>query len=84
MELYWDIHEMCKPSFLKYSIYFNMPIDIPLWKTNAEQKKVTLLWTKKYCQKQTLEAATGFQPTATQFVNEHSSRYRTCFGQKDP
>ena len=39
MELYQDIHEMYKLSFLKYSIYFNMLIDIPLWKTNAGQKR---------------------------------------------
>ena len=38
MELSWDIHEMFKPSFLKYSIYFKMPIGIPLWKTNTGQK----------------------------------------------
>ena len=34
MELYRDIHEMFKPSFLKYSMYFKIPTDIPLWKTN--------------------------------------------------
>ena len=33
------IHEMFKPSFLKYSIYFKMPIGIPLWKTNTGQKR---------------------------------------------
>ena len=30
---------MFKPSFLKYSIYFKMPIDIPLWETNTGQKR---------------------------------------------
>ena len=39
MELYRDIHEMVKPSLLKYGIYFKMPIDIPLWKTNTGQKR---------------------------------------------
>ena len=64
MELYQDIHEMFKPSFLKYSMYFNMPIDIPLWKTNTGQKDHSSLG-QKYRQKSTLEAAAGFQPTAT-------------------
>ena len=40
MELHRDIHEMFKPSFLKYSIHFKMPLDIPLWKTNTGQKKL--------------------------------------------
>ena len=30
MELYRDIHEMFKPSFLKYSVKSLMPLDIPL------------------------------------------------------
>ena len=39
MELYRGIHEMLKLSFLKYSIYFKIPIDIPMWKTNTGQKR---------------------------------------------
>ena len=30
---------MFKLSFLKYNIYFKMPVDIPLWKTNTGQKR---------------------------------------------
>ena len=39
MELYRDIHEMFKLSLLKYSLYFKIPIDITLWKTNTGQKR---------------------------------------------
>ena len=60
-----------------------MAIDIPLWKTNTAQKDDSSLG-QEYRQKKTLEVATGFQPSATYFVNEHSSRYRTCFEQKAP
>ena len=40
MELYQDIHDMFKPSFLKYSIKSLMPLDIRLWKTNAREKRL--------------------------------------------
>ena len=46
MELYRDIHEMFQLSFLKYSIYFKILLDIPLWKTNAGQKKLFLFGPK--------------------------------------
>ena len=46
MELYPDIHEMFKPSFLKYSIKSLVSLDIPLWETNAGQRKVIYLWAK--------------------------------------
>ena len=50
MDLYRDIHEMLKPSFLKHSVKSLMSLDIPLWKTNTGQKMVILLW-EKYGQK---------------------------------
>ena len=50
MELYRGIHEVFKPSFLKYDIYFKMPLDIPLWKTNTGQKSYSSLG-EKYRQK---------------------------------
>ena len=40
MELYWDIQEMFKPSFLK-CIYFKMPIDTSV-KNKYRTKKVIL------------------------------------------
>ena len=46
IELHQNIHEMFKPSFLKCSIKSLVSLDIPLWKTNAGQKKVILLWVK--------------------------------------
>ena len=39
MDLYRNIHEMFKPSFLKYSIYFKMPIGMLLWKKNTGEKR---------------------------------------------
>ena len=50
MDLYRDIHEMFKPSFLKYSIKSLISLDIPLWKTNTGQKSYPLLG-QKYGQK---------------------------------
>ena len=38
MELYRNIHEMFKLSFLKHSIHFKILLDIPLWKTNTGKK----------------------------------------------
>ena len=46
MEFYRNTHEMLKPSFLRYSIKSLIPLDIPLWKTNTGQKKLSLLGQK--------------------------------------
>ena len=45
MELYRDIHEMLKPSFLKHSIKPLMPLDTR--ENKYRTKKVTLFWVKK-------------------------------------
>ena len=50
MELHRDIHEIFKLSFLKYNIKSLIPLDIPLWKTNTGQKKLSFfgpkIWSK--------------------------------------
>ena len=46
MELYRDIHEIFKPSLLKYNIKSLIPFDIPLWKTNTGQKRLSFFGSK--------------------------------------
>ena len=48
MELDWDIHEMFKPSFLKYSVKSLMPLDIPPWKTNTGQERLSFFGPKTW------------------------------------
>ena len=49
MELYRSIHETFYPSLLGYSTVSQMPLDIPLRKTNTEQEGYSSLG-KKYGQ----------------------------------
>ena len=50
MELYQDIDEILKLLFVKYSIKSLMQLDILLWKTNIEQRRLPFfgpkIWSK--------------------------------------
>ena len=46
MELYRSIHEMFEPSLLGYSTGSQMPLDIPLRKTNTGQERLSFFGQK--------------------------------------